>query len=119
MNEEKVGFIPGFFVSKKSPEGIFFRGSITISGLHIDRASEDNVGLIGVMKGSSTDSAIIKNLSIDHNGIKGNSSVGVLVGLKNRHAALENVRIIRTSGAQMTGNDNVAVYTASTGESDR
>ena len=109
----------GYLVPEALFTGTLDGRNYTISGLHIDRASEENVGLIGVMMGTSTDSAIIKNLSIDHNGIKGGSYVGVLVGLKNSHATLENVRMISSSGAQVTGNDNVAVYTASTGEWDR
>lgn len=75
-----------------------FKGNLdgngkTISGLWIDNAIGNNIGLFGIVSGAAPSE--IKNvvLSLDPKGIKGKESVGGLVGLANNSADATSVKI--------------------------
>ena len=61
-------------------KGKFKGNAYTISNLMINRPNEDNVGLFGYIRGSSTNSATITGLNIENIKVNGNKYVGGIVG---------------------------------------
>ena len=91
-------------ISGTSPFNKVFEGNgFTISGLYIDRPSDDSVGLFSAL-GTIGTSSVIKNVGLLDVSIRGGSSVGSLVGENRSGCAIVNSYV---TTATIVGNQRI------------